>query len=216
MLPVAQVAKRSAVTWFAVLTLAIIVVTVIGVVGANSSTDLGKQIANDELTTSTATGELARDMDTAYATGEEAFLTSSPALRAKLLGWLYTTMLPATDAELAAFQQLHAKDPAAEHVDVKRFVSQWMAVRSLLSPTSVASHSTAALATDLAADYQPLGAHLDRLFLTEQAIGNADQSKASANALRTMAWVPRNSPPLDQRIQDDLRFQWTDRVSPCL
>jgi diguanylate cyclase (GGDEF)-like protein len=174
------------VTWFIVLSLAVIIVTAIGLFGANSSTTLGKQISSNELTTSTATGELGRDMDTAYATGEEAFLTANPALRSKLLGWLYTIMLPQTDAELATFQRLHAGDQPAEHADVERFVRQWMVVRSLLSPTSVATHPASPLAEDLAADYAPVGTHLDRLFLTEQAAGHSDQVKASSNAVRTI------------------------------
>jgi diguanylate cyclase (GGDEF)-like protein len=185
---IAKVATRSLVTLCVALSLAVIVLTVIGVFGvfgADSSTSLGKDISGDELATSTATGELARDMDTAYATGEEAFLTGNPALRSHLLGWLYTIMLPQTDAALAAFEQLHAGDPTAEHADVEEFVEQWLVVRSLLSPTSVAGHPRSALATDLAADYQPVGARLDRLFLTELAGGQADQARASADAERT-------------------------------
>jgi diguanylate cyclase (GGDEF)-like protein len=161
----------------------------IGVFGADSSTTLGKEISSDELTTSTATGELARDMDAAYAAGEEAFLTTNPALRSKLLGSLYTTMLPATDEQMSALERLHAADPPAERADIEQFVRQWMVVRSLLSPTSVAAHPTATLAAELAADYQPVGAHLDRLFLKEQATGQTDQADASSNAVRTAALV---------------------------
>ncbi|MGD0703969.1 MAG: GGDEF domain-containing protein [Trebonia sp.] len=185
----ARVATRSIATLCVALAVAVIAVAAIGIFGANSSTTLGKEISSGELTTSTATGELARDMDTAYAAGEEAFLTGNPALRSQLLGWLYTTMLPATDAELSTFEQLHAADPAAEHANIERFVGQWMTVRSVLSPTSVATHPRAALAADLAADYQPVGAQLDRLFLREQAIGHSDQVRASSNAVRTAALV---------------------------
>ena len=49
--------------------------------------------------------------------------------------------------------RLHAKDPPAEQADIERFVRQWLAVRDLLSPTSVATHPTAALAASLSADY---------------------------------------------------------------
>ena len=185
----AKVATRSLATLCAALSIAVITVAAIGVFGAGSSTALGNEISNGELTTSTATGELARDMDTAYATGEEAFLTANPALRSKLLGWLYTTMLPATDAQMAAFEQLHAADPPTEHANIERFVRHWMVVRSLLSPTSVAARPRAALATDLAADYAPVGAQLDRLFLREQDIGHSDQLRASSNAVRTAALV---------------------------
>ena len=185
----AKVATRSIATLCVALSVAVIAVAAIGIFGANSSTTLGKQIAGDELATSTATGELARDMDTAYATGLEAFLTSSPALRAQLLGWLYTTLLPNTDAQMATFQRLHATDPPAEHADVERFVGQWMTVRSLLSPTNVATHQAAALAGGLATDFAPVGAQLDRLFLKEQAIGHTDQVRASNDAVQTAALV---------------------------
>ena len=185
----AKVATRSIATLCVALSVAVIAVAAIGVFGADSSTTLGKEISSDELATSTATGVLARDMDTAYAAGEEAFLTTNPALRSKLLGWLYTTVLPATDAEMSTVEQLHAADPPAEHADIEQFVRQWMVVRSLLSPTNVATHPMATLASDLSADYQPVGAHLDRLFLKEQAIGQSDQVHASANAVRTAALV---------------------------
>jgi diguanylate cyclase (GGDEF)-like protein len=168
---------------------AVIAVAAIGVFGAGSSTTLGKEISSDELATSTATGELARDMDTAYATGEAAFLTTNPALRSKLLGSLYTSLLPATDAELSTFEQLHAADPPVPHADIEQFVQQWMAVRSMLSPTSVATHPMAALASELSADYQPVGSHLDQLFLEEQAVGHSDEVHASSNAAWTAALV---------------------------
>jgi diguanylate cyclase (GGDEF)-like protein len=171
------------------LSVAVIAVAAIGLYGANSSTTLGKEISSDELTTSTATGELARDMDSAYVTGEEAFLTSDPALRTRLLGYLYTTLLPGTDAELSTFEQLHAADPPAEHANIEQFIGQWLVVRALLSPTNVAAHPTATLATELSNDYQPVGAHLDRLFLKEQTIGHADQVRATSNAVRTAALV---------------------------
>jgi hypothetical protein len=145
----AKVATRSLATLCVALSLAIIAVAAIGVFGASSSTTLGKEISSDELTTSTATGELARDMDAAYAAGEEAFLTTNPGLRSRLLGSLYTTMLPATDAELSAFEQLHAADPPAQHADIERFVRQWTVVRSLLSPTN-AARPAATLASALA------------------------------------------------------------------
>ena len=46
-------------------------------------------------------------------------------------------------------------------------------MRDVLSPTAVATHPAATLAARLSADYVPLGAHLDRLLMTEQADGRA-------------------------------------------
>ncbi len=163
----------------------VVVVAATGILGTRASTSLGNSIASDALTTSTATGQLARDMDTAYATGEEAFLTSEPARQSRLLGSLYTSILPATDIQLSYLERLHAGDPPAEHAEIEQFVRQWIAVRDLLSPANVTAHPDATLASRLAAAYQPVSAHLDRLFLNEQEGGHSDQVNASANAART-------------------------------
>src|SRR5712671_234805 len=133
------------------LALAVVVVAAIGLLGTRASTKLGNSIASDELTTSTATGQLARGMDTAYATGEEAFLASEPAQQSRLVSSLYTSILPATDAQLSYFERLHAGDPPAEHADIEQFVRQWIAVRDLLSPTNVRAHPDATLASRLTA-----------------------------------------------------------------
>ena len=84
------------------LAVVVVCVAVIGVVGTRSATALGNEAASDELTTSTATGQLARTMDNAYAIGEAAFLAPGPAERSRLLGSLYSSRLPATDAQLNA------------------------------------------------------------------------------------------------------------------
>jgi diguanylate cyclase (GGDEF)-like protein len=184
----ARVATSSLAALCIGLELVVVAVATIGILGTRSSTILGKEISTDELTTSTTTGELARDMDSAYATGEEAFLSSDPARRSRLLGWLYTSLLPGTGARLSALEQLHAGDPPAEYADFEQFVRQWTVVRDLLSPTSVADQPDAALASRLAAAYLPVGAHLDRLFLKEQDDGRGDQLDASANGTRT-TWL---------------------------
>lgn len=184
----ARVASSSLVALCVGLSLVVVAVAAIGILGAHWSTILGRQIASDELATSTATGELARNMDTAYVTGEEAFLTANSALRSHLLDYLYTTLLPPTDDEVTNLVRLHANDPPAERSDIQRFVRQWLAVRDELSPTSVATHPMATLAAGLSADYLPLGTHLDRLFLVEQTDGQIDQLTQSADAERTI-WV---------------------------
>jgi diguanylate cyclase (GGDEF)-like protein len=170
------------------LSIVVVAVAAIGILGARWSTILGREISGDEMATSTATGELARNMDTAYATGEVAFLTSDPAQRARLLGWLYTSLLPATDAQLSALVQLHAQDPPATHADIERLVSQWKVVRDLLSPTTVPAQPAPALASELSTAYLPLGEHLDRLFLMEQADGHSEEVQASTNAEQTI-WL---------------------------
>jgi diguanylate cyclase (GGDEF)-like protein len=161
----------------------------IGIAGTHVSTRLGNDTTNNELTTSTATGELARDMDTAYATGEEAFLAAGQAQRAQLLGSLYTSILPATDAQLAYLERLHADDSRPEYADFDVFVRQWITVRDLLSPAGIPSHPDATLAAQLTVAYQPVGAQLDRIFLVEQQGGHSDQVNASANEARTTIFI---------------------------
>jgi diguanylate cyclase (GGDEF)-like protein len=171
------------------LTLAVLAVAAIGILGTRASTALGNSIASDELTTAVTTAQLARDMDQAYATGERALLTSSPAQRSRLLGQLYTGLLPAVDSELSSFEQLHEDDPPAEYADVQKFTRQWFTIRDLLNPANVTSRSAAALASQLAAAYQPLSAHLDRLFLKEEDDGDQDRVGASSDETRTTEFL---------------------------
>ena len=185
----ARAATSSLGILYAGLALVAVAVAVIGILGTRASTNLGNSIASDELTTSTATGQLARDMDAAYATGEEAFLASGTARQSQLLGLLYTSILPAADTQLSYLERLHAGDPPAEHADIEQFAGQWITVRDLLSPVNMTAHPDTALASRLAAAYQPVGAHLDRLFLKEQDAGHSDQVEASANEARTTAFV---------------------------
>jgi diguanylate cyclase (GGDEF)-like protein len=162
-----------------------VAIAAIGIAGTHVSTRLGNDTANDELTTSTATGELARDMDTSYATGEEAFLAAGQAQRSRLFDSLYASILPAADAQLAYLERLHAHDPRPEYTDFDLFVRQWTAVRDLLSPAGIPSHPDPTLAAGLTAAYQPVGAQLDRLFLVEQQGGHNGQLAASTDEART-------------------------------
>jgi diguanylate cyclase (GGDEF)-like protein len=167
----------------------VVCVAVIGVVGTRSATTLGNEAASDELTTATATGQLARTMDNAYAIGEAAFLAPGPADRSRLLGFLYSSRLPATDAQLYALERLHAGDSPGELAGVERLVRQWAAVRELLSPTSVPAHPDATLATRLTTAYQPVSVHLDHLLRVEQHDGHMDRVSAAANQKETVGFI---------------------------
>jgi diguanylate cyclase (GGDEF)-like protein len=127
-------------------------------------------------------------MDTAYADGEQAFLASAAARRAQLLDRVDTSILPATDAELTLLEQLHADDPAAERADIELFRRQWNVVRDILSSAGLVPRPSAGLASSLAAGYQPVSAHLDRLLRKEQDDAMAQQATASSNAQRT-TWL---------------------------
>jgi diguanylate cyclase (GGDEF)-like protein len=169
--------------------LVVVCVAAIGIVGTNSATRLGNETASDELTTSTATAQLARTMDSAYATGEAAFLTPGLTERSRLLGFLYANRLPAIDADLYSLEQLHAADPPAERAGIDRLVRQWAAVRDLLGPTSVAAHPDATLAAQLTTTYRPVSAHLNRLLLIEQHDGHMDRVAATANQAWTVGFI---------------------------
>ena len=162
-------------------------VAAIGIAGTRSAASQGNAIADDELTTSVVTGQLARDIDTAYAAGQATVRATDSAERARLLATLYTSLLPAVDAQLFALERLHAADPPAEHADVALFIRQWTAVRDVLSPLALAGG--AAAAGRLTAAYQPVSAHLDQLFRRELDDGQADHRDASAGAARTTGLI---------------------------
>jgi diguanylate cyclase (GGDEF)-like protein len=185
----ARAAASSLITLCVGLAAVVVCVAVIGIVGTRSATTLGNEAASDELTTSTATGQLARTMDSAYAAGEAAFLASRPVDRSRLLRFLYSSRLPATDAQLSSLERLHAGDPPGELAGIERLVRQWAVVRDLLSPTSVPAHPDATLAARLTTAYQPVSVHLGHLLRVEQHDGHMDRVSAAANQARTVGFI---------------------------
>ena len=128
----AKAATSSLVALGIVLALVVAAVAAIGILGIRSAVQQGTAVAGGELTTAVVTGQLARNMDTAYATGETALQAADPAERSRLLGSLYTSLLPAIDAQLFSLEQLHTGDPPDEYADLELFIRQWTAVRNLL------------------------------------------------------------------------------------
>ncbi len=176
--------------------LAVVAVAAIGMLSIHSAVSLGNSVASDELATSTTTARLARDIDAAYAIGQEALAATQSAERTRLLDSLYS-LLPNLDAELFSLEQLHAADPPAEHADIELFIRQWTAVRDLLPlnltvpptvPSAVPSGAppVTALAARLAAAYQPVSAHLDRLLTKELDDGRAKAAQASTSEARAI------------------------------
>ena len=88
-------------------------------------------------------------------------------MRSRLLGTLYTSLIPTVDAHLFSLERLHAGDPPAEQVDIALFIRQWNAVRDLLSPPDLTAQPPAAIAWPADGAYQPASAHLDRLVRRE-------------------------------------------------
>jgi len=172
-------------------------VAAIGIWSTRSAVGVGNTIASDELKSATVTGQLAREMDAAYTAGQEILEATQPAQRNQLLGSLYTSLLPTVDAQLFSLEALHAADPPAEHAEFELFIRQWDTVRDLLNPGALtaqpttgqpaAGQPTTGQATTgqvarLTAAYQPLSAHLNRLFLKELDDGHADHAQASSRA----------------------------------
>ena len=170
-------------------TLVVVAVATIGILGTRSAERQGNVIAGDQLTTAVVTGQLTQDVDAAYATGETALRSADPAMRSRLLGTLYTSLIPKIDAHLFSLQQLHAGDPPAERADLMLFIRQWTAVRNLLSPAGLTAQPPAALAGRLTAAYQPTSAHLDRLVQKELDDAHRDRVVAAAGAARVTGLI---------------------------
>ena len=182
----AKAATSSLVALGIVLALVVVGVAAIGILGIRSAVQQGTVVAGGELTTAVVTGQLARNMDTAYATGETALQAADPAERSRLLGSLYTSLLPAIDAQLFSLEQLHTGDPPDEYADLELFIRQWTAVRNLLGRADLTAQPAAALAARLTAAYQPASAHLDRLIVKQRNDGRIDHAVASASAARVI------------------------------
>ena len=185
----AKAATSSLVALCAALVLVVVAVAAIGTLGTRSAAGRGNAIAGEDLTTSVVTGQLARNMDAAYAAGEAAVQATDPAMRSRLLGSLYTSLLPAVDAQLFSLERAHAGHPPAEHAEIDLFIRDWTAVRDLLSPPDLTARPAAALAGRLTAAYQPASAHLDRLILRELDDARADHASASASAARATGLI---------------------------
>jgi diguanylate cyclase (GGDEF)-like protein len=182
----AKAASSSLVALGVVLALVVVAVTAIGILGIRSAVQQGTVIADGELTTAVVTGQLTRNMDAAYATGEAASASADPATRSRLLGTVDAGLLPAIDAQLFSLEQLHTGDPPAEYADLELFVRQWTVVRDLLSRANLTAQPAAALGVRLTAAYRPVSAHLNRLILKELNDGRADHATASASATRVV------------------------------
>ena len=170
-------------------TLMLAAVAAIGILGIGSAVRQGNAIAGDELTTAVVTGELARDMDVAYAAGEAVARSTDPAMRSRLLGSLYTSLVPAVDKHLLSLERLHTRDSPAERADVALFIRQWNAVRDLLGPPGLTAQPSAALAARLTAAYQLASDHLDHMVTTEADDARADHVVADSDAARATGLI---------------------------
>ena len=170
-------------------TLLVIAVAAIGILGTRSAARQGSAIAGSQLTTSVVTGQLAQDMDASYDTGKDVLQSADPAMRSRLLGMLYTSLIPMVDAHLFSLEQLHADDPPAERADIALFIRQWTVLRNLLSSPGLTAQPPAAVAGQLTAAYEPARAHLDRLVQRELDDAHRDQAIAAGSAARVTGLI---------------------------
>jgi diguanylate cyclase (GGDEF)-like protein len=184
----ARAATGSLVALCVALALVVSGVAAFGIASTRSAMSLGNTIAGDELKTATVTGQLSRQIDAAFTAGQEALEATQQAERDRMSAPLYTSLLPAVDALLFQLEQLHAGDPPAEHAEFGTFIRQWDTVRDLLSPAALDAQPATAAAARLTAAYQPLSAHLNRLFSKELDDGQADHAQASVSAARA-TWL---------------------------
>ena len=125
-------------------------------------------------------------MDAAYTAGQEAVLRSTaPAERSRLLGSLYTSLLPAVDARLFALEQLHAADPPAEHADigpVRPAVGRGQEPAQPGGPAGPAAPAALGAAVGWPPPTRPVSAHLGRLFHRELDDARADHAASAGHA----------------------------------
>ena len=164
-------------------------VGVVGVIGVDSTTDVGDRIVSDELATATATASTARAMDAVYTAGERVLLSPTPATASNSLS-LYEQLMPSADAQLTMLEQLHAGDNAAELAGIKQLASQWAAVRAALNPSAIAALTgpSVPLETTLQKTYAPVSSHLDELFTRENSDAQDGRAHARATRART-TWI---------------------------
>jgi hypothetical protein len=157
----------------------------------------GRAISSDELTTSTATALLPRDMDAAYTLGAEAFL-SAPAQRTRLLGELYTNVIPNIDAQLLVLQQMHRGDPPDEHAGIglgtlllRRGIRR---VRLAVEPSEeqVELADTLQIANSEGEAHELLRRHLERILPSTIAV--VLNRNNSADRLEAVTPLPGDSP----------------------
>src|SRR5580698_4122417 len=98
--------------YYACLLFAVVAIAIgaVGILGVTSATRTANSIASDELTTATATAQLAHEVDVAYSTGVGLLLSPDPAERSRLATTLYDQAVPAVESGLANIEQIHADD----------------------------------------------------------------------------------------------------------
>ncbi|MCW2529593.1 MAG: Diguanylate cyclase protein [Pseudonocardiales bacterium] len=169
---------------------AVVAVSLIGIIGVRSVARTGNHIASDELATATATSQVSRGMDLVYSTGTSFLLSADPGARAAMAARLYDHAIPAVDAELATVQRLHEGDGSAERDDLVLLANQWTQVRSLLNPLG-AGFTVApnpGLAAQLSSTFSVVSDHLDLLVLREQTDASEGQAQSSNVRDRT-TWI---------------------------
>jgi diguanylate cyclase (GGDEF)-like protein len=157
----------------------VLAIGVLGIVGVRTANSAGNQIAHDELSTANITAQFGHDVDLAYATAQQMWLSDASA-RAPYAARLYDSQMPAVEADIAALVRIHEGDGAAELSGIDQATSQWATMRALLNPSMAATPGPdAATAARLSGAYQPLSTHIASLIAREDVDARDDQARAS-------------------------------------
>jgi diguanylate cyclase (GGDEF)-like protein len=167
---------------------AVVAVSLAGIVGVRSVARTGNRIASDDLVTATATSQVSRDIDQVYWTATAFLLSADPLTRAPLASSLYDHAIPAVDAALVSLQRLHDGHGNAERDDLVLLAHQWTQVRNLLNPLAAGFNAVPnpGLSSELSRSFTPLSDHLDQLILREQTDATEGGAQSSATRDRTM------------------------------
>jgi hypothetical protein len=155
------------------------VVGACGVVGVRSANLAGEELARDELRTATATATLTHGVDVAYARALVVRSVDDPVLAARTRARLLDHDVPALDAGLVTFENLHADDAPAERATIAETIGRWQALRAVLIRTTPTTGPTTG-GPQLTRLYDSVSGRLAELTAREDRDARADTQRASA------------------------------------
>jgi diguanylate cyclase (GGDEF)-like protein len=135
----------------------LVAVVALGLRGLQDVQHANDQVFADNLVTAEATSQLALDLANAERIGLELTASNNTAEIAALRAELDLIAVPKVDGDIARFLRLHADDPPAERVELRRIPTGWRAAarterRALASVGGSLSAGRRAQAADSIAD----------------------------------------------------------------
>ena len=157
----------------------------LGIVGVRAATQSEKSLTADELKTALITSTFSHQIDTVYADAQAVLHFDDSRVRASSAVALRDHQVPAVESSFAALRRIHEGDAAAEAADVDRLGDQWVALRTVVNGSELAT-GHARTATALRAAYQPLTDHLAGLTDREARDAAEDQARTRSFVHRLM------------------------------